>query len=103
KPGFEGMGLIGYDNGRKKYTSIWACSMGTGICTGLGAADESGKKFTFHTKSYCPMEKKVVKGREEVRLESDNKVVMESYVIDDEGKETKVMKIVTVRKNGDTE
>src|SRR4029077_14802211 len=35
KPGFEGLGLLGYDNGRKKYTSTWACNVGTGAATGL--------------------------------------------------------------------
>ena len=41
-PGFEGVGLIGYDNGRKQYTSSWTCNMGTGTSTGLGEADASG-------------------------------------------------------------
>ena len=96
KPGFEGLGLLGYDNGRKQYTSSWSCSMGTGTCQGLGTADESGK-LTFRTESFCPVEKKTIKGREEIRVESSDKVVMESYVTED-GKERKMMEIVSVRK-----
>jgi hypothetical protein len=95
--GFEGLNLIGYDNAQKKYTSTFACSMGTGTCTGLGESDKSGKTFSFATECYCPLEKKNIKGRDEIRIESTNKVVVESYKIED-GAETKMMEIVSVRK-----
>ncbi len=36
EPGFEHFGLVGYDTAQKKFTSNWACSMGTGTCTGVG-------------------------------------------------------------------
>jgi hypothetical protein len=39
---FEGMGLSGYDNIKKKYFSTWIDSMGTGIMTCEGTADEKG-------------------------------------------------------------
>lgn len=97
KPGFEGFGLIGYDNGRKQYTSSWNCSMGTGTCTGLGVCDGSGTKLTFQTEAFCPVQKKIVEGREEIRIESADKVVAESYVIV-EGKEMKMMELVAIRK-----
>lgn len=97
KPGFEGIGLIGYDNAQKKYTSTFACSMGTGVCSGHGSCDDSGTKFTFHTEAYCPIMKKVVKGRDEFRIEGDDKVVMESYH-DEGGADRKMMEIVAVRR-----
>jgi hypothetical protein len=97
KPGFEGLSLIGYDNGRKKYTSTWNCNMGTGTCLGLGSADESGSKLTFQTEAYCPLQKKTIKGREEIRVEGSDKVVAESFVTEN-GKEVKMMELVSVRK-----
>ena len=97
KPGFEGRGLLGYDNAQKKYTTSWACNMGTGTGTGLGESDTSGTKLTFHTESFCPMRKQIVKGRDEIRIESDDKIVMESYQTED-GKEMKMMEIVATRK-----
>jgi hypothetical protein len=97
KPGFEGVGLVGYDNAQQKYTTNWICSMGTGTCTGLGSADSSGTKLTFQTESFCPLQKKVIKGREEIRIESSDRTVAESYVIED-GKEVKVMEMICVRK-----
>lgn len=38
----------------------------------------------------------MVKGRDEVRIESDDKIVMESYQEQD-GKEIKVMEVVSLR------
>jgi hypothetical protein len=96
KPGFEGFGLLGYDNGRQKYTSTWACNMGTGTCNGLGVSDASGLKFTFQTEAFCPFLKKIVHSRDELRIESHDTNVLESYRIED-GKEKKVMELVAVR------
>ncbi len=44
---FNGIGMTGYDNYKKKYVGSWADSMGTMIMTSTGTADASGKKFTF--------------------------------------------------------
>jgi len=95
KPGFEAFALIGYDKAQGKYTMTWACNMGTGVARGEGTADASGKKLTFETKSFCPLRKKVIQGRDEFRVEGD-KIVAESYVLED-GKEVKIMESVAVR------
>src|SRR2546425_2128497 len=44
---FEGMGLTGYDNFKKKYVSIWIDNMATGIMYSEGTGDKQGKVFTF--------------------------------------------------------
>jgi hypothetical protein len=92
-PGFEGLGLIGYDNGQKKYTTNWFSNMGTGACGGVGDVDAAGTLFTFHNESYCPVRKKVVQSREELRIEPNGSLVMASYENRD-GKETKIMELV---------
>ncbi len=94
--GFEGRGLMGYDNGQKKFTYTFACSMGTGTSAGVGEADASGGTIRFQTECYCPVFKKNVQGRDVVRIESNDKVVIESYMIH-EGQEMKVMELTTVR------
>lgn len=97
KPGFEGLGLLGYDKAQKTYTSTWACSMGTGTCSGRGTADASGTKFTFQTEVFCPVLKKIIQGHDEIRIESANRVVTESYHVLD-GKEVKGMELVAIRR-----
>jgi hypothetical protein len=42
KPGFDGFGLLGYDNKKQKITYAWACNMGTGTSTGVGVSETSG-------------------------------------------------------------
>ncbi len=44
---FQGMGITGYDNMKKKYVSSWVDNMGTAISTSEGTADADGKVFTF--------------------------------------------------------
>jgi hypothetical protein len=96
-PGFEGLGLLGYDIPQRKYTLTWLSSMGTGTSTGLGVVDSSGTLFTFQTEGYCPIQKQIVKGRDEVRIENPDRIVMESYLIEN-GKERKVLELVALRK-----
>lgn len=96
KPGFEGRGVVGYDKGRKMFTSAWICNMCTAISNSQGSADEEGKTFTFTREDYCPLRQKMVKGREVIKIESNDKVVMEAYEIED-GQDRKTMEIVSVR------
>jgi hypothetical protein len=44
---FEGHGILGYNNGTKKFVSSWIDSMGTGIAAGSGVENEPGKCWTF--------------------------------------------------------
>jgi len=97
KSDFEGRGVIGYDKAQKKYTTGWICTMGTGIATSRGTCDASGKHFTFESESFCPVRGRMVRGRDELRIESADKHVLEVYQFDD-GKKVKVMELTAVRK-----
>ncbi len=97
KSEFEGRGIIGYDKVQGKYTYGWICSMGTGMSSGLGTYDADGKQFKFATETYCPIRGTKIQGRDEIRVESDDKHVVESYMSED-GKEAKAMELTAVRK-----
>ena len=43
---FEGYGLTGFDNGAKRYWFFWVDNMSTGMMSGTGSMDESGKILT---------------------------------------------------------
>jgi hypothetical protein len=75
---FTGIGLLGYDNARKKYQSFWIDSMSTGFYSGEGTADKDGN-LTFQSSSTDPMTKKVVKGRDVWTFDGDGRFVFESY------------------------
>jgi hypothetical protein len=95
-PGLEARGLIGYDNAQQKYTYVWLCNMATGTAIGLGDTDSQGG-FTFQTEMFCPLRKRTVKGQDEIRFESEDRMVLESYEVED-GKKQKMMEIIAVRK-----
>ena len=40
---FHGMSLLGYDNLKEKYTSVWLDDMHTSLVTALGEAENGGK------------------------------------------------------------
>ncbi len=96
KSGFEAIGLLGYNNTAGQYVSTFACSMSTGFGTGVGSATGPGT-FTFQTTCACPLAKEPLKGRDVIRIESDDRVVQESYK-NIEGSEIKVMEIVSTRR-----
>jgi hypothetical protein len=97
QPAYEGFGLIGYDTAREQYSATWACSTCTSSCTGTGKVDSSGRNFIFQSEAYCPLRKEVVKGREELRIETPDQTTATSYQTID-GKEVKLMEIVATRK-----
>lgn len=93
---FEGRGTIGYDKNLGRYTYGWMCTMGTGTANGFGAADDNGKHFIFETETFCPVQQKQVKMRDEIQIESNDKHVLTSYQIVG-GEEVKFMELTAVR------
>jgi hypothetical protein len=94
---FEGLGLLGYDNAQKKFTATRACGLCGKTCSTVGTVNDSGKTFTFATEEYCPVCKENVKGRDEVVVESNDRIVVSIYKTI-QNKEVKVIEIVNVRK-----
>jgi hypothetical protein len=94
---FTGHGLTGFDKAQGKYTGVWVDSMGTGFSTSVGTADQAGKVFTYTREETDPVTKQKSKARDVIRIESNDKYVMEMYK-DEGGKEIKMMEIVSTRK-----
>jgi Protein of unknown function (DUF1579) len=94
---FEGLGLLGYDSARKKFTSVKACGLCGSIFHGLSSCDASGTKFTCATEECCPLTGEKVQGRDEVVIESNDRIVTTVYKLVN-GKEVKAMEIVSTRK-----
>lgn len=95
---FEGMGLTGYDNIRKKYTSMWVDNMGTGIMHSLGAYDDKKKEYTYTSDEVDPFTGKPKKVKTVLRIVDDNKHVLEMYEPGPDGKEQRMFELTAVRK-----
>jgi hypothetical protein len=94
---FEGMGIIGYDNEKKQYQSVWIDNMGTGIMTGSGNYDPDTKTLTDQGTFSCPAEgQKSYRGVTKI-IDKDN-FTYEWYMTGPDGKEFRAMEIVYARK-----
>ena len=94
---FEGMGLLGYDNAQKKFSATRVCGLCGKVSSSLGTISDSDKKLEFATEEYCPVCKENIKGRDEIVIESKDKIVVSVYKTM-KGKEVKLIEIVNVRK-----
>ena len=95
---FEGHMLIGYDNVSKKYQTTWVDNMGTGISTGEGTFDASGKVLTITSSHNDAMTGKVKTERQVNTFESDKKHTVEIFMTGPDGKEVKGVEISFTRK-----
>ena len=91
---FNGMGVYGFDNVSGKYVSTWIDNMGTGIMTGVGTADASGKVITWATTMNDPVTGKPTKERMVTTFTDDNHHTLEMYGTPPGGK--KEMKMMTI-------
>jgi Protein of unknown function (DUF1579) len=95
---FEGLGLIGYHSGEKKFSTVRACGLCGTISHGYSTFDSAGTKLVCATEECCPLTGQKIKGRDEVTIESNDRIVTNIYKTI-EGKEAKVIEIVYTRKN----
>jgi len=93
--GFEGAGMLGYNNADQRYEQIWADSMGTVMMFMTGTADDDGN-ITLGGAYTCPYLKTSLHQRW-VYMQSDTGFVMEMYGPDMTGTEFLMGTITAVR------
>ena len=94
---FEGRGLIGYDNLRKEYRSVWADNMSTGVMVSSGSYDATAKTITEKGTMSCP----IMQGDRDYRavttfIDKDH-YTYESFMAGEDGTEMKTMLITYTR------
>jgi len=94
---FEAIGFLGYDAAQKKFTTVRVCGFCGKTMYSLATPDASGRKFTCATEECCPLSGEKVSGRDEIVIESNDRIVINIYKTLN-GKELKAMEIVNVRK-----
>ncbi len=89
---FEGRGLIGYDNLRKEYTSLWFDNMATGIMVSSAKYDPTAKKLTEEGSMSCPITQEAHRWYKAVTTWVDaDHYTYESFMKDKDGKEFRGM------------
>jgi uncharacterized protein DUF1579 len=96
---FHGMGILGYDNFKKKYESVWVDSMATGIQIATGTYDTATKTFTTIGEDIDPSNGKPMKIRDTLKIINDNEQHMEMFGQPAGMKEYKMLEIHYTKKN----
>jgi hypothetical protein len=94
---FNGIGVTGFDNHKKRYVSTWMDSMSTGIFYFEGPAGADGRSFTQQCLYDDPV-KGPVKWRSVTKIVDDDTHLFEMYITDKSDKEQKMMEITYTRK-----
>jgi hypothetical protein len=93
---FEGRGISGYDNIKKKYIGLWMDSMSTSVLMTEGEWNDAEKAVVSHADSVDPLGNKW-HIRSVAREEGDNKQVYEMYKTGADGKEFKNLQVTYTR------
>lgn len=80
----EGHGVVGYDNIRQQYFSIWLDSMSTGAYVDYGQMREDGV-LEFHGEMTDPLTKDKFKTISTTDLRDPDKIIMDFWFLDDKG------------------
>ncbi len=94
---FEGMGITGYDNLKKRFVSVWIDNLGTGFTISSGTYDESSKTYNYTTMTPDVMVGDYKRTRTVERIEQDDQWVVEMYDTTADGQEFLMMKAVYTR------
>lgn len=94
---YEGASLVGYDNQRQKWLSIWVDNMSTGAMIMEGEEDESGK-VTYTGEFPCPVYGNAITPfRQVFEMKDADHQRFEMYQTAPDGKEHKMMEIEYTR------
>lgn len=94
---FQGMGVTGFDNAKKKFVGIWIDSEGTGIMQSEGTYDAKTQTLTENATSSSPMGP--MKMRMVTKYLSDDKFVFTMFMLAGGG-EQKIMEMTYTRSAG---
>lgn len=95
---FEGRGLVGFDNIKQEFNSIWIDSMSTGMAISKGTYDETTKTIKESGEMSCPMKGAQISFRSELKFIDADNYSYSQFTLDETGKEFKAMEIAFVRK-----
>ncbi len=96
---FQGRGVMGFDNLKKKYVSTWIDNTITGVMTSEGTYDATRKMFTYTTQQPDVATGTFTRGRATERFIDKDHWVMQSFAPDANGDEYMTIEIHYTRAN----
>lgn len=95
---FTGISVDGFDKAKGHYTSTWRDSMSSHFMAYEGECDGTGRVRTMRTAFVDPMTGENVKEKGVMTVKDDKTIVLESWRVMPDGKEVKMMEIVSTRR-----
>lgn len=87
----KGQGLIGYDNARRAFSSVWVDTLSTSLMTGVGKYDSQKGAIVESGEFTNPLTGAVAKFRSELQFAGPEDYKRTIFTVDKSGKETKLM------------
>jgi hypothetical protein len=94
---FKGINIMGYDNAKKEFFSIWFDNSNTGIITSTGTYDPEGKKFNFSAETIDLGSGQKMEMREEAYFASKDEYISITYAKPEGGEEFRNMEMKYTR------
>ena len=94
---FKGKSIIGYDNVKKEFFSIWIDNSSTGHYKSTGKYDFNTKKYHFRASTFDPYTGQTMEMREEAYFASKDEYISVTYAKFKDGKEFKNMEMKYTR------
>jgi hypothetical protein len=94
---FKGINIMGYDNAKKEFFSIWFDNSNTGLLSSTGTYDPESKKFRFRSETFDPVSGQMLKMREEAYFASKDEYISITWAKSPEGEEFKNMEMKYTR------
>jgi len=95
---FFGVGHFGFNRSSGKYQGTWLDIMSTEITTDEGDYDEASNTYNMCGTVFHPALGRTITKRSAVRVESDNRHVMEQFFPGPDGKDVRMISIIYTRK-----
>lgn len=90
---FKGRDMIGYDNLKKKYFSVWVDNMSTGPMEAWGTYDAEAKALSLEGSAIDPMSGKELQSKSTLKVLDDGSLHYEAFMEGDDGEMFKHMEI----------
>lgn len=94
---FKGINIMGYDNAKKEFFSIWLDNSTTGLLSSTGTYDRGTKKYHFRAEMFDPVSGQTMEMREEAYFASKDEYISVTYAKPKDGKEFKNMEMKYTR------
>lgn len=90
---FKGINIMGYDNAKKEFFSIWLDNSTTGLLSAKGIYDAGTKKYHFRSETFDPYSGQTLEMREEAYFASQDEYISVTYAKPKDGEEFKNMEM----------